>query len=134
MAGPLLIRSHMRGRPFVLPVATAVLAIHTIAGPLRGESGEALFRAQCARCHGDSGTACTALGRALKAAPLENDSRLARMTTAELMRVIQSDAKHRGVLHLGNDDLREVAKFVKHLAGRKGSCTPRVEWPRGESR
>ncbi len=122
----------MRG---IIPVLVGLLAFQTMApNPARCQSGEPVFHAYCARCHGESGTACTPLGRALKAAPLENDPRLARMTTAQLMRLIKSDPKHRGVLHLPDADLRAAAHFVKQLARTNGLCPPPARAGRGGSR
>jgi mono/diheme cytochrome c family protein len=95
--------------------------------PARGHSqqgatqGATIFQARCARCHGTTGKTDTDLGRVLKVAPLTNDARLARMTPAEIVNLVKSDRKHRGVVHLEKADLEAAAVYVKQLAQQ---CEP----------
>src|SRR5690348_8080933 len=83
---------------------------------VRGDASAAVFHANCARCHGESGADGVDLGRALKASPLQNDPRFATMPTADLMRLIRSVPKHYGVFHLRDADLKSAALFVKRVA------------------
>ena len=81
--------------------------------------GAAVFRARCARCHGESGRTDTAIAHPLKVRPLVGDPALARMTTADLVREIKSNAKHEGVgalTDLDDAELEAAAAFVKKLA------------------
>lgn len=47
------------------------------------QSGAEVFKARCAKCHGDTGRTEPAIARALKVRPLANDATLAGMTPAE---------------------------------------------------
>ena len=91
---------------------------------VHGEPGAAVFHAHCARCHGETGADGMALGRALKASPLENDPRFATMPTGDLMRLIRSVPKHHDVFHLRDADLKAAALFVKHLARQPDRLAP----------
>ena len=79
-------------------------------------SPAAVFRSQCARCHGERGRTDTSTARALKVAPLVNDARLAAMTPQEIVALVRADPKHRGVVTLRDADLIRAAYFVKQLA------------------
>lgn len=95
----------------VLPVG-AVMA----DGP---HDGVAVFKARCAKCHGESGKTDTAGARALKVRPLANDAELARMAPADIVKAIKSDPKHQGVgavNGLEDTELEAAAVFVKKLA------------------
>jgi mono/diheme cytochrome c family protein len=90
--------------------------------PAIAADGDAVFRARCARCHGDSGRTDTASGRALKVRPLASDAKLARMTPADILKAIKSNPKHRAVGALVDVDDRELgaaAAVVRELAKRK---------------
>lgn len=83
------------------------------------QPGQAAFNRACARCHGEGGKTDTPHGRPLKVAPLVNDARLAHMTPEEIVHLVKTDPKHRGVVHLENADLQAAAVFVKTLAKRE---------------
>jgi mono/diheme cytochrome c family protein len=87
----------------------------------RCQPGAVVFQARCARCHGDTGKADTSVARALKVAPLVSDAKLARMTPAEIVNLVKSNPKHRGVVHLREADLKAAAFFAKKLAKQ---CEP----------
>lgn len=84
--------------------------------------GALVFGAHCARCHGQSGKADTPQARALKVRPLVNDAAIARMTAADVVQAIRSDAKHQSMGSLTDVDdaeMQAVAAFVKGLAAKK---------------
>ena len=87
-----------------------------LAQPPAENDGAAVYKARCARCHGESGKTDTSVGRVLKVAPLVDDPRLARMTPEEIARLILSDPKHQGVVELDRNDVEAAAVFVKRLA------------------
>jgi len=106
----------------VTAVVVGALWVGAAAEPSGPRGGAAVFKARCARCHGESGKTDTPGARALKVRPLANDARLAGMTSAEIVRAIEADAKHEALGALtGVDDaeLRAAAAFVKELAGRR---------------
>jgi mono/diheme cytochrome c family protein len=86
------------------------------AEPPSEKDGAAVYKARCARCHGDNGKTDTSVGRVLKVAPLVDDPRLARMAPAAIAQLVMSDPKHRGVVDLDEDDVKAAAVFVKRLA------------------
>jgi mono/diheme cytochrome c family protein len=84
--------------------------------------GAAVFKARCARCHGESGKTDTAAARALKVRPLVDDAKLAQMALADIAKAIKADAKHQrvdSVVDLDDADLGAVAVFVKELAKKR---------------
>jgi mono/diheme cytochrome c family protein len=84
--------------------------------------GAAVFEARCARCHGGSGRSDTTDARALKVRPLVDDREVARMTPAEIVKEITSNAKHHGVgavTDIDEQELAAVAGFVKELAKKR---------------
>ncbi len=103
-----------RGRAvaFAGALALATIAPAGAAGP----DGSALFRAQCAKCHGDNGKSDTTEGRALKVTPLVGDATLARLSPAEIAKAIRATPKHHDAFHLDDDETLAVAAYVKRLA------------------
>lgn len=105
-------------RATILLLLGIFIADASAAARGRCEPGEAVFKARCARCHGETGKTDTPDARALKVAPLVNDARIAAMTPAEIVELVKSDPKHRGVVDLQDADLEGAAVFVKTLAAR----------------
>ena len=123
----------MKGRTTVRVVAI-VLLLGTFGVDARGAEpgpadGAAIFKARCARCHGESGRADAPGARALKVRPLVDDATLARMTPADIAKRITSDPKHRAlgsVSDLDDTALNTVAVFVRQLA-RERATHPRTD-------
>lgn len=83
-----------------------------------GADGAAVYKAQCAKCHGDSGKGDTAVGKAMKVPSLAGDAKIQKMSTSEIAGVIKSNAKHpANVKALSDADVEAVAAHVKQLAG-----------------
>jgi mono/diheme cytochrome c family protein len=76
----------------------------------------AVFRARCARCHGEDGRSDTSLDRVLKVRPIVGDAALARLTRAEIVKAVRTNEKHAGVIDLAGDDLQKAALVVMRLA------------------
>jgi hypothetical protein len=100
--------------PLIVLLATDVWT----APPARADPGEIVFQARSAKCHGETGKTDTPPARALKVAPLVNDPRLAEMTPAEIVALVKSDPKHRGVVELEDADLEAAAVYVRKLAAK----------------
>jgi len=86
------------------------------------QDGAAVFKARCARCHGELGKTDTVGARALKVRPLANDAKLAQMAPADIVKAIKSDPKHQGldaVVGLDDTELGAAAIFVKQLAKKR---------------
>jgi mono/diheme cytochrome c family protein len=99
-------------------IAAAAIAL-LVATCVWAADGAALFKGQCAKCHGDDGKADTPVGKALKAPALAGDASVAKMSDADLVAKIKGNAKHASfVKALTDADLSAVAAYVKQLAGK----------------
>ena len=82
--------------------------------------GGALFKQQCASCHGQTGQADTAAGKALKVPALAGDAKVAAMADADVVAKIKSNDKHAAALKkLTDADIATLATYVKSLAAGK---------------
>ena len=100
----------------------AVIALLTVASGARaaGPDGAALYAADCAKCHGATGNADTAVGKAMKAASLHDPKLAAVDGPALVVSHVRSDPKHATVSKSVNDaDLNAIASFVQALAPGK---------------
>ena len=96
---------------------TALLLIASSAGA--AADGAAIFKAHCAKCHGDTGKADTSVGKAMKVPVIAGDAKIKAMSASEVAGVIKSNAKHPATIKsLSDDDVNAVAAFVKDLAGK----------------
>ena len=81
--------------------------------------GAAVYKAQCGKCHGDTGKADTTIGKAMKVPALAGDAAIDKMTAAEVAAKIKGNAKHPPpVKSLSDEDIDAVAAYVKQLAGK----------------
>lgn len=98
-------------------LATAVLLLGSGAW---GADGAAVFKDQCAKCHGDTGSSDTPVGKALELAPLAGDADLAATPDAEIVVKIKGATKHpTAIKEMPDDALNAVAGHVRELAGGK---------------
>jgi len=82
--------------------------------------GAAIFKQNCATCHGPTGHADTPAGKSLKVPALAGDAKVAGMSDADVAAAIKANAKHGAVLKkLSDDDVAAVAAYVKGLAAAK---------------
>jgi mono/diheme cytochrome c family protein len=82
--------------------------------------GAALFKQNCASCHGATGQADTPASKALKVPALAGDAKVAGMSDADVAAAIKANAKHAAVLKkLSDADVAAVATYVKGLAAAK---------------
>lgn len=84
--------------------------------------GAAVYKEHCAKCHGETGAADTAAGKAVKAPALAGDAKVAGMSVADLTKAIKENEKHQkaGVLKkiTADADIEAAAGFAKSLAGK----------------
>src|ERR1051326_8387107 len=80
--------------PIILLIGALAVGAAMADGP---HDGAEVFKARCAKCHGESGKTDTGRARALKVRPLAHDAELARMAPADIVKAIKSDPKHQGV-------------------------------------
>ena len=100
---------------YAIPL-TAALFLSAASTSLAAD-GAALFKQNCASCHGATGQADTPAGKALKVPPLAGDAKIAGLSEADVGAKIRSNPKHAAVLKkLSDADVQQLAVFVKGLA------------------
>lgn len=87
------------------------------AGAASAADGEAIFKRQCAMCHGPDGAGNTAMGRSFKLRDLKGPE-VQKMTDAQLFDTI---AKGKGKMpayenNLGHDKIHAVVAYLRQLA------------------
>jgi mono/diheme cytochrome c family protein len=92
----------------------------TVASVSLAADGAALFKQNCASCHGEMGKADTPAGKAMKVPALAGDTKVAGMADADITAAIKAKPKHAAVLKKVTDaDIAAVAAYVKGLAAAK---------------
>jgi mono/diheme cytochrome c family protein len=82
--------------------------------------GAAIYKKDCAKCHGETGAADTPVAKAMKVPALKGDANVEKMSAADIAARITGNAKHpAAVKSLSADDAGAVAAYVKGLAGGK---------------
>jgi mono/diheme cytochrome c family protein len=106
----------MRTGSLVMGAAVLLLLAGSAA---RAADGAAVFKAQCAKCHGDAGASDTSIAKAMKIPALAGDANVQKMSEADVVARIKENKKHPApVKSLGDDDINAVAAHVKGLAGK----------------
>jgi mono/diheme cytochrome c family protein len=102
----------------VLLAAVAVTA--TVGSVAVAADGAAVFKAQCAKCHGETGQADTAPGKALKTPALAGDAKVAGMALPDIVAAVKANKKHESFIKkLSDDDISAAAGYAKDLASKK---------------
>jgi mono/diheme cytochrome c family protein len=104
----------MFGRSFV-----GALALVLLGGPTAwAADGAAVYKDQCAKCHGAEGKSDTPVAEKMKIPPLAGDTKVAAMAEADVIAQVKGAKKHPPkVKEISDDDLKAVAAHVKRLAG-----------------
>jgi mono/diheme cytochrome c family protein len=101
-------RSFVGGLAVVLLVGSAAWAA----------DGAAVYKDQCAKCHGAEGKSDTPVAEKMKIPPLVGDAELAAMSEADIVAHVKGVKKHPPkTTGLSDGDLNAVAAHVKRLAG-----------------
>lgn len=99
-------------------IGASCLALMTCSAALAAD-GAAIYKAQCSKCHGDTGHADTGIAKAMKVPPLAGDANLQKMSAADIANRIKTNTKHPpNIKSLSDDDVNAVAAFVKQLSGK----------------
>jgi len=93
---------------------TLSVALFLFAASTWAADGAAVYKANCAKCHGDTGQADTAAGKAMKVPPL--GANLGKMSAGDIAAKLRSDAKHAPAVKAAGDGLAAAAGYAKGLA------------------
>ncbi len=84
------------------------------------EDGAAVYKAQCAKCHGDTGEADTSAAKTLKVPKLKGDAKVAGMSVADIVAAAKANEKHKSFIKkLSDEQITAAAGQAKALAGAK---------------
>ena len=106
----------MKFRILIAAAAVVGLAGSNVA---LAADGAAVYKANCAKCHGDTGLADSPAAKAMKAPAIKGDAKIAAMPDADLTNKIKENKKHAALKSLSADDLSAAATYAKGLAGGK---------------
>jgi len=99
------------------PLTAALLLLATTTW---AADGTAVYKANCAKCHGDTGQADSPVAKAMKVPALAGDAKVAGMADADVAGNIKANQKHAAFIKsLSDDDVTAVAAYVKTLAAKK---------------
>ncbi len=99
---------------------TATLALTLGAPVFAAEDGAAVYKAQCAKCHGDTGAADTSAAKTLKVPPIKGDAKVAGASVEELVKTAKANEKHKSfITKISDEQLTAAATEMKKLAGAK---------------
>lgn len=89
----------MRMRMMIV-AAAALIALAGSGSIARAadEDPAAVYKENCAKCHGDTGHADTPAGKMLKTPALAGDAKVAGMAVPDLVKAIQANEKHKAPL------------------------------------
>jgi mono/diheme cytochrome c family protein len=95
--------------------AAVLLAVGSTAG-----AADEVYKQACAKCHGETGAADTAAGKALKTPSLVGDANVQKMSAEEVAAKIKENPKHPPtVKSLSDADISAAAATAKQFAGAK---------------
>lgn len=101
-------------------IVGVVLLGAALAATVRAEDGAAVFKAQCAKCHGETGEADTAAGKTLKVPVIKGDAKVAGASIEELVKIAKANEKHKSfITKISDGDLAAAVGEMKKIAGGK---------------
>jgi mono/diheme cytochrome c family protein len=84
------------------------------------EDGAAVFKAQCAKCHGETGEADTPAGKTLKVPKLKGDAKVAGMSVEDIVKAVKANEKHKSfITKITDEQINAASGHAKQLAGAK---------------
>lgn len=99
-------------------LATSAVALAlAVVTPARALDGAAVYKEQCAKCHGETGKADTPVAQALKVPSLLGDANVKKMSAKEIAQRIEANEKHPPtVKELDAAAVEAAAEYTKKLA------------------
>jgi mono/diheme cytochrome c family protein len=106
-------------KPRILTILTFGAAL-TLPLPALAEDGAAVFKAQCAKCHGDGGESNTPAGKTLKVPHLKGDAKIAAMSVEDIVKSMKANEKHKSfITKITEEQITAAAGQAKQIAGGK---------------
>jgi len=107
-------------KKLVLPALASAALVVSPALFGQAESGEAIYKRNCASCHAPDGSGQTTMGRTLKIQDLRS-AEMQKKTNAQLAEAI---AKGKGKMpayekRLSNEQIQSVVGYIRDLAKKK---------------
>jgi mono/diheme cytochrome c family protein len=101
-------------------IATGIAVLVLARGATAGAAdGAAIYKKDCAKCHGDTGAADTPTAKAMKVPALKGDAKVDKMSATDIATRVTGNSKHPAAIKsLSADDASAVAAYVKGLAGK----------------
>ena len=110
----------MQMRTTAIVTAVVIMLGASVSTGRADEDPAAVYKEQCAKCHGETGQADTPAGKMLKAPALAGDAKVAGMALPELVKAIHENAKHKAtVSKLSEAQITAAATRAKALAEAK---------------
>ena len=104
---------------FARPLVAVAALLFVASSAASAADAAAIYGAQCAKCHGDSGKADTTMAKAMKVPALAGDAKIQKMSESDIAGVIKGNPKHPPtVKSLSDADISAAAAYVKQLAGK----------------
>ncbi len=84
---------------------------------MAAEDGAEVYKAKCAKCHGETGKGDTPTGKSMKTPSLVGDEKVLQGSEAQLVQAIRENKKHKEpVKKAAEAELRAVIPYIKKLA------------------
>jgi len=107
-------------KPRILMTVLTVGASLVASMYAAAEDGAAVFKAQCAKCHGETGESDTPAAKPLKVPKLKGDAKIAGMSIDDIIKSVKANEKHKSfVTKLTDEQINAAAGVAKQLAGGK---------------
>jgi mono/diheme cytochrome c family protein len=98
----------------MLRTVTLTVALVSFVSAALAADGAAVYKANCAKCHGDTGKGDTPAGKAMKM--LAFDATLGKQSPDDIAAKVKANPKHASVVKAVGDDLPAAAAHVKEIA------------------
>src|ERR1044072_8658356 len=103
-------------KPRILVTILALGASLVIPPWAAAEDGAAVFKAQCAKCHGGTGEADTPAAKTLKVPKLKGDAKVAGMSLDDIVKSVKENQKHKSfIAKVTDDQIKAAAEHAKQL-------------------
>lgn len=100
-------------------LTTAAMTFALGSAAALAADGAAVWKANCGKCHGETGMADTPPAKALKAPAIAGNAKIAGMAPADIVAAIKAKPVHGSLKKVPDADLEAAASHAKELAAKK---------------